>query len=168
MTGSTFLLGQTFGFGGTPEPTLQIGAKGSISTSGGTANASQECVPLPFPSPCTHLVQEDSPIAPVLWDFWVDDVDNADAVMSVGDVFHVTFNVDTDRGGCTTPFCGGGITYIQRLFTFEAPLAANYTGEWADAKTFLITVLHAHIPLHLSAITHHKTSGSQPTPLRGR
>ena len=40
----------------------------------------------------------------MLWDFWADDVDNADAVMSEGDVFNVAFNVDTDRGGCTTPY----------------------------------------------------------------
>ena len=67
-----------------------------------------------------------------------EDADNLDMVLSPGDQYHITFDRPTDQHVCS-PTCRGGPEYVLRLFTFSAPLASAYVGEWSDNRTFTIT-----------------------------
>ena len=61
-------------------------------------------------------------------------------MLSVGDEYHLTFDVPTDAHGCN-PTCRGGPEYVTRLFTFSSQLASDYVGYWRpDNQTFTITV----------------------------
>jgi hypothetical protein len=54
-----------------------------------------------------------------------------------GDVFIVTFDKVTDRGGVR-----GGKQYVDSLFTFTQPIGVDYSGGWLDASTFEVVLLN--------------------------
>jgi hypothetical protein len=59
--------------------------------------------------------------------------------VSVGDTLTLAFSENTDRAGM-----GGGVDVskeqVDALFNFSTPLAENYTGEWIDNATFVVTI----------------------------
>ena len=137
-------------FGEGQEDYLQIGATAYMYNHGGSVNATDDCNQLtsqlcqhcdvqPQFTACPYMTQVGKPTAPQLIGFAVNDADNADAVLSVGDEYLLTFDMDTDQVGCN-PTCRGGPEYVLRLFAFSAPLASDYIGEWRDNRTFAITV----------------------------
>ena len=63
-------------------------------------------------------------------------VAGAGAAYGAGDVYTLSFDRPTDRGGVR-----GGARYVDSLFAFTAPIGADYSGEWADASTFRLVVL---------------------------
>ena len=144
VTGSTLVLldGDFLSYGLTQEPNFQIGSTGGLMTSGLTANGTQNCqlYGLEILSECPDIVTLPSPEPPVLIGFEVDDPDNGDASLSVGDVFRLTFDREVDRAECE-PSCSGDRYFVHRFFSFSTALATDYSGAWHDDnKTFVITV----------------------------
>lgn len=126
-------------FGETQQENLQIGTKAFLYTSGLLVNGTQHCDEQEQFSHCVYMTPVAPPDVPKLVGFTVEDRDNLDAVLSVGDEYHIMFDRDTDQHLCE-PVCSGGLEYISRLFVFSEPLASDYVGEWRDNRTFTITV----------------------------
>ena len=79
-----------------------------------------------------------NPSAPRLVGFSVVDDDNLDAVLSVGDAYHLTFDAPTDQHLCE-PTCSGDRAYVLRLFTFSAPLKTDRPSDfWVLAGVCLV------------------------------
>ena len=143
--------GQGFGNLGLSE--LRAGVTGTVMNGARTANLSLPC---DFENgevmSCAECMASECnaklslvapPQPPRLAHFVVEDADNADGVLSVGDQYLLTFDVPTDMGQCIGAVpntCGGGMAYVKRLFTFSAELASDYSGEWITNQTFAITV----------------------------
>ena len=78
-------------------------------------------------------------LPPAIASFVADDPDDVDAVYGAGDTLTVTFDQTTDLAGLGTSV----LTKIQvdTLLTASTPLGLDYTGQWTDASTFVITVV---------------------------
>ena len=127
-------------FGETQVEKLEIGTTAELYTSGLLVNGTQQCdVQPPQVSECVPMARTRPPDVPRLVGFTVEDRDNLDAVLSVGDEFHLEFDRETDQHLCD-PTCRGGPEYVLRLFAFSAPLASDYIGYWVDNRTFTIEV----------------------------
>ena len=74
------------------------------------------------------------------WQAIVNAADDGDTAVSFGDTLTVTFDAPTDRGAGPS---GGSRTFVDDLFRFEPAPASDYSGEWADDSTFVVTVLDA-------------------------
>jgi hypothetical protein len=74
--------------------------------------------------------------------FILEDVDNADTVFGEGDSLFIYFDRLTDRGGLDAP-TRGDEAFVNALFTFTHPLGAQFSGEWQDASSFVITIQDA-------------------------
>ena len=102
--------------------------------------------------------------------FVADDPNNGDAVFSSGDVLTIVFDQQTNRGVTHSnyqqpstlvyPANGAGVkggppevvpyplgssslsgkALVDALFEFSHPLGADYTGEWRDDSTFVVTI----------------------------
>ena len=78
--------------------------------------------------------------APVIISAVADDPDNADKIYSNGDTLTFTFDVNTNQAPETTLDKAG----MDNLFDFgSVSLGADYSGEWTDRKTLIITVIDA-------------------------
>ena len=126
-------------YGETQQEYLQIGTTSYVYTSGLLINGTQHCDQEQSATECPSMTQISPPDVPRLVGFSVEDHDNLDAVLSVGDEYHLSFDVPTDQHLCV-PTCRGGPEYVTRLFTFSAQLASDYVGYWRDNSTFSITV----------------------------
>ena len=126
-------------FGEGQEDNLQFGTTNYLYTAGVVVNGTQHCDMQPEFTQCEYMTRVDNPDVPKLVSFTVADADNFDAVLSVGDVYTLKFDVPTDSALCE-PTCSGGKDYVHRLFTFSSPLATDYAGRWRDNATFDITV----------------------------
>ena len=73
---------------------------------------------------------------PYIVNVTVEDYDNGDAVYGAGDLITVRFNHGTNLGANE-----GGKAFVDQLFHFDPPIGADYTGEWADARTFRVRAL---------------------------
>ena len=81
-------------------------------TSGLSVNGTQYCDgQQPQFTQCVFMTQVAPPVVPKLVGFTVEDHDNLDAVLSVGDQYHLTFDVPTDQHLCE-PTCSGGPDYV--------------------------------------------------------
>ena len=102
--------------------------------------------------------------------FVADDPNNGDAIFSTGDVLTIVFDQRTNRGVTHSnyqqpstlvyPANGAGVkggppevvpyplgssslsgkALVDALFEFSHPLGADYTGEWMDDSTFVVTI----------------------------
>ena len=92
------------------------------------------------------------PTFPLLTRFEVDDPDNGDEEYSVGDVLVIGFNMDTNAPSCTgsgiarvsCPIVNGSVVstaLTDHLFSFSDPIGADYSGEWATPRRFMVTIL---------------------------
>ncbi len=80
------------------------------------------------------------PAAPVITSFVADDPDNGDTAYGNGDTLAIGFDVDTNQPG------GAGTqnkAAVDNLFTFSQSLGTDYTGQWSDAQTFVVTIVDA-------------------------
>ena len=84
--------------------------------------------------------------------FEVDDPDNGDEEYSVGDVLVIGFNMDTNAPSCSgsgiarvsCPIVNGSVVstaLTDHLFSFSDPIGADYSGEWATPRRFMVTIL---------------------------
>ena len=80
---------------------------------------------------------------PVLASFYAEDPDNSGLDYGAGDTLTVTFSKPTNRDVATDER-----RYVDSLFSFEPDIGDDYSGEWLDDSTFLVTVLTAgaHAP----------------------
>ena len=92
------------------------------------------------------------PTFPLLTRFEVDDPDNGDEEYSVGDVLVIGFNMDTNAPSCSgsgiarvsCPIVNGSVVstaLTDHLFSFSDPIGADYSGEWATPRRFMVTIL---------------------------
>ena len=78
------------------------------------------------------------------------DADNGDVALSAGDQLSITFDerarpsLDACYGGPSAPCAAwGDTTFVDALFDFSHPLGMAYSGAWANAWTFVVTIVDA-------------------------
>ena len=139
VTGSTVASGDTLSFGVDEVQTLQVGTTPYIRTSGLTLNGTQGCQRDLSLTECPRVLPLPNPSPPILANATIDDDDNSDAFLSVGDRLTLHFDRPTDQGRCD-PACEGDRLFVHRLFSFSSALASDYSGAWESNSTFVITV----------------------------
>ena len=79
----------------------------------------------------------------MLASFYAEDPDNSGLDYGAGDTLTVTFSKPTNRDVATDER-----RYVDSIFSFEPDIGDDYSGEWLDDSTFLVTVLTAgaHAP----------------------
>ena len=94
----------------------------------------------------------DADASPSLLRFFARDHDNANASYDAGDQLVVQFDRAVKPGAClehsisvdNLPVCArwpsGGVEMVDALITLSSPIGANYSGEWQDASTLVVTV----------------------------
>ena len=75
-------------------------------------------------------------IAPQIVRLSVSDPDNGDAVLSVGDVFEIEFDIDTNR-----PFSSSLPANLPSLLSWSHDIGASPNAVWVNAKLLRVTVL---------------------------
>lgn len=80
--------------------------------------------------------------APVIEEFLVEDLDNADTIYGEGDSLRIIFDRTTDRGGPAASLKGAE-AFVEGLFSFSHTLGSRFSGEWHDASSFVVTVVNA-------------------------
>ena len=80
-----------------------------------------------------------SGVAPGILSFTASDPDNCDSFYGAGDTLTIVFDADTDQGGLDSE----PLTKAQTdgLFLFSRSVGLDYTGQWIDPATFVITVV---------------------------
>ena len=90
---------------------------------------------------------------PSLLRFFARDHDNANSSYDAGDQLVVQFDMNVNRGACqqhvisvdNLPICArrasGGMALVDSLLSVSATIGANYSGEWEDGSTFVVTVV---------------------------
>jgi hypothetical protein len=78
---------------------------------------------------------------PRIISFVVDDPDDLDEVYSAGDTLTLSLDMATDALSVHEP--SGDRSYVDSIFTFSLSVGADYSGNWQDSSTFVVTVTDA-------------------------